>query len=53
MAQVGFKVVGGIDAMTPEGATGHNSFSLSQPAGWVMVWWLLSILLIASVFFAL
>lgn len=52
MPQVGFKVVGGIDAMTPEGTT-NSTFSLSQPSGWVMVWWLLSILLIASVFFAL
>ena len=51
MAQVGFKVVGGVDAMANEG--GSTSMSLSTPAGWVMVWWLISIILIALVFLSL
>lgn len=51
MPQVGFKVVGGVDAMASEG---HNSsMSLATPAGWVMIWWLLSIFLIAAVFLSL
>lgn len=51
MAQVGFKVVGGVDAMTSEG--GNSSMSLATPAGWVMVWWFLSVILIALVFLSL
>lgn len=51
MAQVGFKVVGGVDAMASEG--GNTSMSLATPAGWVMVWWFLSIILIALVFLSL
>lgn len=52
MPQVGFKVVGGVDAMAADG--GHNaSFSLAAPAGWVMVWWWVSVALIALVFLSL
>ena len=54
MPQVGFKVAGGVEAMSG-GKNTYNkgSFSLSDPAGWVMVWWVLSIILIAMVFFSL
>jgi hypothetical protein len=52
MAQVGFKVVGGVDAMANEGG-GSTSLSLATPAGWVVVWWWLSVILIALVFLSL
>jgi hypothetical protein len=51
MAQVGFKVVGGVDAMASEGK--DTSLSLATPAGWVMVWWFISVILIAMVFLSL
>ena len=51
MAQVGFRVVGGVDAMANE--AGNPSMSLATPAGWVMVWWFISIILIAMVFLSL
>jgi len=51
MAQVGFKVVGGVEAMDSGGSS--SSMSLAQPAGWVMVWWFLSVILIALVFLSL
>lgn len=52
MAQVGFKVVGGVDAMANDGGA-NPSFSLATPAGWVMIWWWVSIALIALVFLSL
>lgn len=51
MPQVGFKVVGGVEAM---GDGSHNSsLGLAAPAGWVMVYWWLSVALIALVFLSL
>lgn len=52
MAQVGFKVAGGVEAMSNDRGN-SNGFSLSDPAGWAMLWWILSVILIAMVFLAL
>jgi len=52
MPQVGFKVVGGVDAMG-DTSSGASSFSLTHPAGWVMIWWWVSVALIALVFLSL
>lgn len=52
MAQVGFKVAGGVEAMNGTGHASH-SFSLKEPAGWAMLWWVISVILIAMVFLAL
>lgn len=53
MAQVGFKVHGGIDSMSSDDASNGKSFNLSEPAGWAMVWWFLSVIIIALVIFSL
>lgn len=53
MAQVGFKVAGGIDAMTDGSRSNGKSFNLAEPAGWAMAWWILSVIIIALVLFSL
>jgi hypothetical protein len=52
MAQVGFKGAVGVQAMGG-GGNADSSFSLSTPAGWAGLWWIISIVLISVVLFSL
>lgn len=53
MPRIGATGAVSVDAMGVPGGKGNSLFNLSDPSGWTMLFWMLSVAIILLMFFSL